>query len=63
MLAVGPRLVMANPAMQALVDPGDREVLLEHMRFVMQRHPTVDETVDLPSGVQVPGARLDDLRG
>jgi transcriptional regulator of acetoin/glycerol metabolism len=52
-LAVGPRIVMANPIMQTLLDPADREALQDHVRFVMQRHPTVDDRVDLPSGTRV----------
>ena len=35
-LAVGPRVVMANATMQTLVDAGDQEALQEHVRFVMR---------------------------
>jgi hypothetical protein len=49
-LAVGQRVVMANPPMQALLEPGDQEALQDHVRFLMLRHATVDEPVELPSG-------------
>lgn len=52
-LAVGDRVVMANSAMQTMVGPGDQEVLMDHARFVMHRHATVDDRVDLPSGCSV----------
>jgi sigma-54 dependent transcriptional regulator, acetoin dehydrogenase operon transcriptional activator AcoR len=52
-LAVGPRVVMANSTMQTLLDAGDQEALQEHVRFVMHGMPTVDEHVNLPSGAQV----------
>ena len=52
-LAVGPRMVMANSTMQTLLDPGDSSALQEHLRFVMHRRPTVDERVELPSGARV----------
>lgn len=52
-LAVGPQLVIANPVVLGLLDPGDQEMLLEHVRFVMQRQPTLDAVVELPSGGQV----------
>lgn len=52
-LAVGHRGVMANAPMQALLAPGDQEALQDHVRFVMLRHPTVDDRLDLPSGTRV----------
>jgi sigma-54 dependent transcriptional regulator, acetoin dehydrogenase operon transcriptional activator AcoR len=52
-VAVGPRIVMANATMQTLLSPTDQEALHEHVRFVMRRTPTADERVDLPSGVRV----------
>lgn len=52
-LAVGQRTTMANAPMQTLLDPGDLATLQDHMRFVMVRHPTVDDRVDLPSGARV----------
>lgn len=52
-LAVGPRVVMANSTMQTMLDAGDQEALQEHVRFVMHRLPTVDERVGLPSGARV----------
>ncbi|QYN39192.1 Fis family transcriptional regulator [Pseudonocardia sp. DSM 110487] len=52
-LAVGPRTVMANSPMQTLLDPGDMLALQDHLRFLMIRHATVDERVDLPSGARV----------
>ena len=52
-LAVGQRVVMANMPLQSLLDVGDREVLQDHVRFVMFRHHTVDDRVDLPSGTRV----------
>lgn len=52
-LAVGPRTVMANAPMQTLLDPGDMQALQDHLRFLMIRHATVDERVDLPSGARV----------
>jgi sigma-54 dependent transcriptional regulator, acetoin dehydrogenase operon transcriptional activator AcoR len=52
-LAVGPRTVMANSPMQTLLDPGDMVALQDHVRFVMLRHPRVDDRVDLPSGARV----------
>jgi hypothetical protein len=52
-LAVGLRVVMANPPMQALLEPGDQEALQDHVRFLMLRHATVDEPVELPSGILV----------
>jgi transcriptional regulator of acetoin/glycerol metabolism len=52
-LAVGQRMVMANSPMQTLLDPDDQEALQDHVRFVMLRHVTVDDRVDLPSGTRV----------
>ncbi len=52
-LAVGPRMVTANSAMQTLVDGTDLAVLREHARFLMQGRDTVDDRVDLPSGTGV----------
>jgi transcriptional regulator of acetoin/glycerol metabolism len=52
-LAVGPRTVMANSPMQTLLDAGDTVALQDHVRFVMLRHPAVDDRVDLPSGARV----------
>jgi sigma-54 dependent transcriptional regulator, acetoin dehydrogenase operon transcriptional activator AcoR len=52
-LAVGPRTVMANSPMQTLLDPGDVVALQDHVRFLMTRHSTVDDRVDLPSGARV----------
>lgn len=52
-LAVGPRVVMTNPALQTLLRPGDQEALQDHVRFVMHGHPAVDERLDLPSGLRV----------
>lgn len=56
-LAVGQRVVMANPPMQALLEPADQGALQDHVRFLMLRRATVDEPVELPSG------RLVRLRG
>lgn len=52
-LAVGHRVVMANAPMQSLLDAGDQEVVGDHLRFVMLRHASLDERVDLPSGTRV----------
>ncbi|HLU60082.1 MAG TPA: helix-turn-helix domain-containing protein [Pseudonocardia sp.] len=52
-LAVGPRTVMANTPMQTLLDPGDVVALQDHVRFVMTRHASVDDRLDLPSGTRV----------
>jgi sigma-54 dependent transcriptional regulator, acetoin dehydrogenase operon transcriptional activator AcoR len=52
-LAVGPRLMLANSAMQTLLGPVDQEALQGHVRFLTRRRTTVDERVDLPSGVRV----------
>ncbi len=54
-LAVGHRVVLANTALQTLLDPGDLAVLQEHARSRMgrSRGPDVDDRVELPSGAQV----------
>lgn len=52
-LAVGQQTVMANAAMQTLVDPIDLEVLQDHLRFTMTRQADLDNAVTLPSGKQV----------
>lgn len=52
-LAVGPQILMANPAMQTMLVGTDQEALHDHVRFVMHRHPTVDDRLDLPSGLRV----------
>lgn len=49
-LAVGPRVVMANPVLHGLVDHGDLTALCDHVRFVVGHRPTVDDRLDLPSG-------------
>ncbi|MFC5992852.1 sigma-54-dependent Fis family transcriptional regulator [Pseudonocardia hispaniensis] len=52
-VAVGPRCIVANTAMQTLLGSTDQEALLDHIRFMTPRHSTVDDKVDLPSGMQV----------
>ncbi|RTL70488.1 MAG: GAF domain-containing protein [Pseudonocardiaceae bacterium] len=52
-LAVGTRAVVANAAMQTLLDPRDLQALQDHMRFVSRRGVVLDERVPLPTGVQV----------
>jgi transcriptional regulator of acetoin/glycerol metabolism len=52
-LAVGQRTVVANAPLQNMLVPDDREALEDHVRFLMQRLPTVDDRVDLPSGARV----------
>lgn len=52
-LAVGRRMVLANAAMQTMLDPADLGALQDHMRFAMTRHANLDERVDLPSGTRV----------
>lgn len=52
-LAVGPTLVMANTRMQSALDTLDRDGLESHVRFLMRRPGTVDDRIDLPSGVRV----------
>lgn len=49
-LAVGPRVVMANPVMHGLVDHGDLTALCDHVRFVVGHRSTVDDHLELPSG-------------
>lgn len=59
-MAVGPRVVLANAALQALLEVWDQQVLQDHMRFLMSRHLTVDDHLELPSGrrVRLHGARI-----
>ncbi|MBW0114759.1 sigma-54-dependent Fis family transcriptional regulator [Pseudonocardia abyssalis] len=52
-LAVGPTLVMANTRLQAALDASDRDGLESHVRFLMRRPATIDDRIDLPSGVRV----------
>ncbi|MDQ4118460.1 MAG: Fis family transcriptional regulator, partial [Actinomycetota bacterium] len=52
-LAVGPRMVTANAAMQTLLGGADHAVLHEHARFLMDGRDAVDDRVDLPSGTRV----------
>lgn len=52
-LAVGPTLVMANTRLQTTLDAPDRDCLQGHLRFLMLRHTTVDDRIDLPSGVRI----------
>ncbi|WP_433508279.1 sigma-54-dependent Fis family transcriptional regulator [Pseudonocardia halophobica] len=52
-VAVGPRFVLANTALQTLLVSTDQEALHDHIRFVTRRHSTVDDKVDLPSGLQI----------
>lgn len=52
-LAIGPRVVMANPAMHSLVEHPDLIALCDHVRFVVGRRATVDDRLDLPSGLAV----------
>ncbi|WP_308817954.1 sigma-54-dependent Fis family transcriptional regulator [Pseudonocardia alni] len=51
-LAVGRRTVLANTAMQTLLDAGDHAALTDHARFLLLRGPGVDDRVDLPSGTR-----------
>lgn len=51
-LAVGRRTVLANTAMQTLLDAGDHAALTDHARFLLLRGPGVDDRVDLPSGAR-----------
>lgn len=53
LVAVGPRVVVANTAMQTLLAAGDQEALHDHLRFLADRHTSVDHRVDLPSGARV----------
>jgi sigma-54 dependent transcriptional regulator, acetoin dehydrogenase operon transcriptional activator AcoR len=52
-VAVGPHVVVANTVMRTLLDAHDQEALHDHVRFLAPRHTTVDQRVDLPSGVRV----------
>lgn len=52
-VAVGPHVVVANSAMRTLLAAHDQEALHDHVRFLAPRHTTVDQRVDLPSGVRV----------
>lgn len=52
-LAVGPTLVMANTRLQATLEAPDRDSLQSHVSFLMRRHATVDDRIDLPSGARV----------
>lgn len=60
-LAVGHHVVLANSSLQNLLDPHDQQALQDHLRFVMQRHATVDDQVELPSGalVRLRGSRVE----
>lgn len=51
--AVGPSFVLDNAAAQALLEPADRQVLHEHMRFLSGSRSVVDDIVNLPSGAVV----------
>ena len=48
-LAVGRRTVLGNSPLRDLLDARDQEVLQDHVRFVMSRHATVDDEVELPT--------------
>ncbi|ODU05335.1 MAG: Fis family transcriptional regulator [Pseudonocardia sp. SCN 72-86] len=52
-VAVGARFVVANTAMRTLLAAPDQEALHDQVRFMTQRHATVDHELDLPSGVRV----------
>ncbi|TKV58776.1 Fis family transcriptional regulator [Nakamurella flava] len=53
-VAVGPRVTMANTALTALLDSADQAALADHMRFLIDQRPVrVDDRVDLPSGLQI----------
>ena len=53
-IAVGLRMTMANSAMETLLGSGDQAALTDYMRFLMgHRQLRIDDTVHLPSGVQV----------
>lgn len=60
-LAVGRRTVLGNSPLRDLLDARDQEVLQDHVRFVMPRHATMDDEVELPSGtcVRLRGARVE----
>lgn len=51
--AIGPRMTVANARLSVLLDSAEREALQDHVRFLMHRHSTVDDRIDLPSGLQV----------
>jgi transcriptional regulator of acetoin/glycerol metabolism len=59
-IAVGDAVVMMNDAAQALLSPDDQAALQEHTRFLMARHDTAEDRVELPSGtvVRVRGTRI-----
>lgn len=53
-VAVGPRVTMANTALTALLNASDQTALADHMRFLIDQRPSrVDDRIDLPSGLQV----------
>lgn len=52
-LAVGRRTVLANTALQTLLQPGDLAAVADYARFIMVRRADVDDRLDLPSGIQV----------
>jgi transcriptional regulator of acetoin/glycerol metabolism len=52
-LAIGPTLILANTRLQSTLDTLDRDGLESHVRFLMRRSATVDDQIDLPSGVRV----------
>ncbi|NMO90691.1 sigma-54-dependent Fis family transcriptional regulator [Actinomycetospora sp. TBRC 11914] len=52
-LAVGHRSVLANTALQTLLDADDVLALSDHARFVMRRGSDVDQRTVLPSGTRV----------
>lgn len=53
-VAVGPRVTMANTALAALLDSSDQAALADHLRFLIDQRPfRFDDRVDLPSGLQV----------
>ncbi|MFT4085152.1 MAG: helix-turn-helix domain-containing protein [Nocardioides sp.] len=52
-IAVGPRMVIAPTAISTMLDATDQAALHEHVRFLMHRHTTVDDRIDLPSGTRV----------
>lgn len=51
-LAVGRRTVLANTAMQTLLDADDHAALTDHARYLLLRGPGVDDRVELPSGTR-----------
>ncbi|MBA2321275.1 MAG: Fis family transcriptional regulator, partial [Deltaproteobacteria bacterium] len=52
-LAVGSTLVLANTRLQSMLGTLDRDGLESHVRFLMRRSTTVDDRIDLPSGVRI----------